>query len=79
MLITTATVHDVNILENLQYEIVSFYILDRGYVDFYRLHNIHLHKAYFVTRAKKNFRFKQMYSNIVNKTTGILYYQIGEL
>ena len=79
MLINTASVHDVNVLDNLQYEIGSFYILDRGYVDFSRLHNIHLHKAYFVTRAKKNFRFKRMYSNAVDKATGVLYDQIGEL
>lgn len=79
MLITTASVHDVNVLDNLQYEIGSFYILDRGYVDFSRLHNIHLHKAYFVTRAKKNFRFKRMYSNVVDKTTGVLCDQIGML
>ncbi len=79
MLITTASVHDVNVLDNLQYEIGSFYILDRGYVDFSRLHNIHLHKAYFVTRAKSNFKFKRMYSNAVDKATGVLCDQIGVL
>src|ERR1035437_3721432 len=42
MLITTASVHDVNVLDNLQYEIGSFYILYRGYVDFSRLHNIQI-------------------------------------
>lgn len=51
MLITTARIRDVNVLDNLQY-----YILDRGYVDFSRLHNIHLHKAYFVTLANSNFK-----------------------
>ena len=45
MQITTASVHDVNVLDNLQYEMGSFYILDRGYVDFSRLHNTHLQKA----------------------------------
>jgi hypothetical protein len=79
MLITTASVLDVNVLDNLQYEIGSFYILDRGYVDFSRLHNIHLQKAYFVTRAKSNFRFKRMYSNAVDKATGVLCDQIGVL
>ena len=51
-----ARIRDVNVLDNLQY-----YILDRGYVDFSRLHNIHLHKAYFVTLAKSNFRFTYIF------------------
>jgi len=77
--ITTASVHDVNVLDNLQYEANSFYILDRGYVDFSRLYNIHLKQAYFATRAKSNFKFRQMYSNPVDKTAGVLYDQIGVL
>ncbi len=79
ILITSASVHDVNVLDNLQYEVGSFYILDRAYVDFLRLHNIHLQKAFFVTRAKSNFKFKRIYSNVVDKSTGILCDQIGKL
>jgi Domain of unknown function (DUF4372)/Transposase DDE domain len=79
ILITNAIVNDVNILDNLQYEAKSFYVFDRGYLDFSRLYNIHLEKAYFVTRAKSNFRFMRMYSNTVDKSTGVLSDQIGVL
>jgi len=65
--------------DNLEYKIDCIYILDRIYIDFSRLHNIHLHNAYFVTRAKSNFRFKRVYSNDVDKATGVLFDQIGVL
>ena len=51
--ITDGSVHDVNYLDVMEVEANSIYILDRGYVDFERLYNIHYHKAYFVTRLKK--------------------------
>jgi hypothetical protein len=77
--ITTASVHDVNILDLVPYETGSFYIVDKGYIDFKRLYKLHLKGSFFVTRAKDNMRFKRMYSSAVNKTTGILYDQIGRL
>jgi hypothetical protein len=78
-LITNAKVHDVNILDELNYENGSYYIMDRGYVDFSRLHKIHRSEAYFVTRAKDNTGFRRMYSNVINKSTGIRCDQIGKL
>jgi IS4 transposase len=77
--ITTASVHDVNILDLIPYEIGSFYIVDKGYIDFKRLYRLHLKGSFFVTRAKDNMRFKRMYSRSVDKTTGVLYDQIGRL
>lgn len=77
--ITKASVHDVNLLDVLAYEPGGYYILDRGYIDFDRLFKIHLHSAYFVTRTKSNFRFKRLYSNKVNKESGVLSDQIGNL
>jgi len=77
--ITKASVHDVNILDIIPYETGSFYIVDKGYIDFNRLYRLHLQGSFFVTRAKDNMRFKRMYSNIVDKTTGVLYDQIGRL
>jgi hypothetical protein len=56
--ITEASVHDVNVLDELVYERDSFYMLDKGYVDFTRLNAIHKADAYFVTRAKENLKFK---------------------
>ena len=77
--ITNAKVHDVNILDIIPYETGSFYIVDKAYIDFLRLHNIHAKGSFFVTRAKDNMRFKRMYSKEVDKTTGVLCDQIGKL
>jgi len=73
--ITTGKVHDVNILDNLLIETGAFYVMDRGYVDFARLNRIHLAAGYFVTRAKKGFKFKRLYSATVDKTSGVLFDQ----
>ena len=72
VIVTTGRVHDVNILDQLAFEPGSFYIFDRGYLDFARLHRLHLRGAFFVTRAKKNFRFGRRYSQPVNKSAGLL-------
>lgn len=77
--VTTASVHDVNMLDLIPYEAGSFYIVDKGYIDFDRLHRLHLQGSFFVTRAKNNMRFKRMYSRTVDKTTGVRYDQIGKL
>jgi hypothetical protein len=77
--ITSARIHDVSTLDILVYEVGSFYILDRAYVDFERLYLLHKQQAFFVTRAKSNMKFTRMYSNTVDKTKGIEYDQIGRL
>jgi IS4 transposase len=46
-------------------------VLDRGYVDYARLHKIHQASAFFVIRAKKNLLFRRLYSRKVDKTTGL--------
>jgi len=71
VIVTTGRVHDVNILDQLAFDPGSFYIFDRGYLDFARLHRLHLSGAFFVTRAKKNFRFRRRYSQAVDKSTGL--------
>lgn len=77
--ISNAKVHDVNILDLIQYESGSYYVVDKAYIDFRRLYKLHTQGAYFVTRAKNNMRFKRMYSKPVDKTMGIRYDQIGKL
>jgi len=77
--ISSAKVHDVNILDIIPYEKGSFYVVDKAYIDFKRLHKLHSNRAFFVTRAKDNMRFKRMYSNSVDKTKGVLNDQIGKL
>ncbi len=69
--ITTGLIHDVNILDVLIPEPGSHYIMDRGYLDFERLYRLHRAKAFFIIRAKKNFKFKRLYSRKVVKTTGL--------
>lgn len=69
--ITDGKVHEVNILDDLFIEAGAIYIMDRGYLDFARLHRIHQSQAFFVTRTKKNFDFKRLYSQPVDKSTGV--------
>jgi len=69
--ITDGKVHDVNILDEITPEPGAYYIMDRAYLDFERLHTLHLSQAFFVTRAKKNFQFRRVYSRPVNRSTGL--------
>lgn len=77
--ITEASVHDMNAMDYLVYENGAYYIFDRGYLDFDRLYRITQSGAFFVIRAKSNLKFKRMYSNKVDKSTGTIYDQIGKL
>ena len=72
LLITEASLHEVNTLDVLTYEVGGYYVVDRGYVDFGRLFRIHCCGAFFVTRAKSNTHFVRRYSASVDKTNGIL-------
>ena len=65
LIVTTGKVHDVRILDQLPIEPGAIYIVDRGYIDFTRLHSIHQTGGFFVTRAKNNFRFQRLYSQPV--------------
>jgi len=77
--VTAASTHDVNAMDNIKYEPGSFYIFDRGYLDFERMYFIHQSKSFFVIRAKHNLQFKRMYSAAVDKTTGVRCDQTGTL
>ena len=71
LFITPGRVHDVNLLDQLAVEAGAFYILDRGYLDFARLYRLHQAQGFFVTRAKRNFRFRYCDSRPVDRTTGV--------
>ena len=78
--ITDGKTHDVNALDELSFEAGAFYLLDRGYLDFARLYGIHEAKAFFVTRAKSNTKFKRRYSHPVDRAnTSVLCDQTGML
>jgi transposase len=70
--ITDGTVHDVNLLDQLLPEPGSIYVMDRGYLDFQRLHVFTQFQASFVIRAKKNLRFQRRYSHSTDRSTGVL-------
>jgi len=69
--ISDGKMHDVNILDLLIPSPGAFYIMDRAYLDFQRLYRFHQERAFFITRAKNNFRFKRRYSHQVEKSTGV--------
>jgi hypothetical protein len=68
--ITDGKVHDVNILDLLTIEPGAFYVMDRAYLDFERLFHMNQCLTYFVVREKRNFNFRRMYSNKVDKSKG---------
>jgi Transposase DDE domain/Domain of unknown function (DUF4372) len=74
--ISDGKLHDVNILDTLPIESGAFYVMDRGYVDFARLYNIHQLAAFFVTRAKDNMNARRIYSSKVDRSTGSICDQI---
>lgn len=69
--ITDARVYDLCILDELIPEPGSFYIMDRGFLDFTRLYTLNLFNAYFVIRSKSNIKFRRIYSHPVDKSTGL--------
>ena len=71
VLITHGKTHDVKVLDALPIEVGAFYVMDRGYLDFGRLHRFTLDLAFFVTRAKTNLDFSRRSSRRVDKTTGL--------
>jgi Domain of unknown function (DUF4372)/Transposase DDE domain len=71
VIITSGQVHEVNILDELVWEAGAIYLMDRGYLDFKRLYRMHQSGAFFVTRAKKRFDCRRLYSHSVDKQTGL--------
>src|SRR5205807_8511028 len=71
VIITHGKVHDIKILDQILFEAGAFYVMDRGYLDFARLHKLHLASAFFVVRTKSNVLLQRRYSHAVDKTTGV--------
>jgi len=71
VIVTGGQVHEVNILDQLIWEPGAIYLMDRGYLDFRRLYRIQLSGAFFVTRAKKRFDCRRLYSQTIDKKTGL--------
>lgn len=69
--ISDGKLHDVNVLDQIPFEAGSFYVMDRGYLDFTRLYAVHQAQAFFITRAKSNTQFRRVYSHAIDKSTGL--------
>ncbi len=70
--ISDGKLHDVNVLDMLVIEAGAFYVMDRGYVDFARLHALQMAGAFFVTRAKSPMDARRVYSAATDRSTGIM-------
>jgi len=70
--ISDGKLHDVNVLDVLVPEAGSIYVMDRGYLDFERLHALHQASAFFVTRAKSNMNARRVYSAATDRSSGII-------
>ena len=70
--ISTGKLHDVNVMDLLMPEAGAFYVMDRAYVDFARLHTLHRAHAFFVVRAKSNTQLRRLYSHPVDRSAGVI-------
>src|ERR1700688_2927483 len=70
--ISDGKMHDVKILDHLVPEPGAFYVMDRGYVDFERLARLDDVGSFFVTRAKSNMKAKRRYSQLVDRSSGLI-------
>ncbi len=71
LIITDGKVHDVKAAPHIPLEPDGIYVVDRAYVDFVWLWNIHQTKAFFVTRLKKSIKWTRVISHPVDKSVGL--------
>ena len=71
ILISDGKMHDVNVLDYLNFIAGAYYVMDRGYLDFARFYKLNQSKAFFVTRAKRNTKMSRRFSRPVDKSTGV--------
>jgi hypothetical protein len=69
--ITSGKIADVVVLDRLILDPGSFYIFDRGYLDFARLHRFTLVAAFFITRAKRSLDYSRRHCRVVDRSTGL--------
>jgi len=69
--VTHGKIHDVTALDYLILEPGSFYIMDRGYIDFARLHRFNEALSFFVVRAKKNLDYQRRICRSIDRATGL--------
>ncbi len=70
--ISDGKMHDVNVLDLLPIEAGAFYVMDRGYLDYARLYQLHQARAFFVTRAKRGMDARRVYSATIDRVAGVI-------
>ena len=70
--VSDGKLHEVNTLDIVPFEPGSFYVMDRGYLDFSRLYSLSQASAFFLIRAKSNLQCRRIYSHPVDRTTGLI-------
>jgi hypothetical protein len=69
--ILPAKIHEIRVFDQLLIEPGSIYLMDRAYLDFQRLYRLHQALAFFIIRARKDFRFHRLSAQAVDKSTGL--------
>ena len=69
--VSSGSVHEVHFLKQINFEPGSYYVMDKGFIDFERLFFINKSSAFFVMRAKANLRFVRITSRSVDKNTAV--------
>ena len=70
--ISDGKMHDAHALDLLPPEAGAIYVMDRGYIDFARLHALHQAGAFYVTRAKSNLKAHRVYSAPTDRSRGVI-------
>lgn len=69
--VSSARTPDVTTLDHLIIEPGAYYIMDRGYNDYARLHRIEQAKGNFIVRARIDMKTKRRSSRVVDKVAGL--------
>jgi hypothetical protein len=72
ILITDGKYHDSNVLDIMPVQSDAIYVMDKAYIDFAALFNIHNAGAFFITRAKVSLDYSVVESNFnIDESTGL--------
>jgi hypothetical protein len=69
---TSGRVNDLNFLDMISFDSGAFYVMDRAYIDFGRLHKIHKAGSFFVTRTRSDVLIERRYSKPVDRSLGVV-------
>ncbi len=69
--ISDAKTGELAVFDQLIFEPGSFYVMDRGFIDFTRLYRLHQERAYFIVRARSNLQYQRLESHAIDKSSGL--------